>query len=87
MAFFFTNGSRTAVLARVLLLVAAIAFVDWRISENVPLGMLYLLPVALGAVALSRFQVIFLGALCTVLAETFDSFAWTGLTSIPRDAL
>ena len=87
MAFFFTSGSRTAVLARVLLLVAAIAFVDWRISENVPLGMLYLLPVALGAAVLTRFQVVLLGALCTVLAESFDSFAWTGLTSIPRDAL
>ncbi|WP_263368798.1 ATP-binding protein [Edaphobacter bradus] len=87
MALSFTSGSRTTALARVLLLVAAIAFVDWRISANIPLGMLYLLPVALGAVVLTRFQVVLLGALCTVLAETFDSFAWTGLTSIPRDAL
>lgn len=87
MAFFFTNDNRTAVLARVLLLVTAIAFVDWRISENVPLGMLYLLPIAIGAAVLTRFQVVLLGALCTVLAESFDSFAWTGLTSIPRDAL
>ncbi len=87
MALSFTNGSGKAALARVLLLVAAIAFLDWRVSANVPLGMLYLLPVALGAVVLTRFQVVLLGALCTVLAESFDSFAWTGLTSIPRDAL
>jgi two-component system sensor kinase FixL len=83
----FTNRSRMAALARVFFLIAVIAFVDWRINANVPLGMVYLLPIALGGVLLTRVQVVLLGILCTVLAETFDSFEWTGLTSIPRDAL
>jgi two-component system sensor kinase FixL len=87
MAFSILNGSRVANLIRVLLLILVIAIADWRVNANVPLGLLYLLPMALAGTSLTRFQLSMLAAICTALAEAFDSFAWATPTAIPRDIL
>jgi PAS domain-containing protein len=87
MAFSILNWSRVANLIRVSLLILVIAIADWRVNANVPLGLLYLLPMALAGTSLTRFQISMLAAICTALAEAFDSFAWATSTAIPRDIL
>src|ERR1700730_272121 len=87
MAFSILNWSRVANLVRVVLLILVIAIADWRVNANVPLGLLYLLPMALAGTSLTRFQLAMLAAICTALAEAFDSFAWATPTAIPRDIL
>lgn len=88
MAFFTLNrsGGITGI-SRVLLLIFVIALVDWRVNANVPLGLLYLLPMALAGASLTRLQVTLLAALCTALAEQFDGLAWVAPTALPRDIL
>src|SRR5271163_1409434 len=87
MLFFLLRGSRRAVLMRAVLMIALIAFADWRVEGNIPLGFLYLFPMLLVGSALSRWQVGAVAALCTVLTEMFDSFQWFPETGIPRDIL
>jgi two-component system, LuxR family, sensor kinase FixL len=87
MAFSILNWSRVANLIRVFLLILVIAIADWRVNANVPLGLLYLLPMALAGTSLTRLQLSMLAAVCTALAEAFDSFAWATPTAIPRDIL
>jgi two-component system sensor kinase FixL len=87
MAFFSLIRRGAAGLGRVLLLIFAIALIDWRVSANVPLGLLYLLPMTLAGASLTRAQVTILAAVCTALAEQFDGFAWVAPTALPRDVL
>jgi two-component system, LuxR family, sensor kinase FixL len=87
MAFSILNGSRLANLSRVFFLILIIAIADWQVKADVPLGLLYLLPMALAGTSLTRIQISVLAATCTFLAEEFDSFAWTTPTAIPRDIL
>ena len=81
------RGSRRTVLLRAGLLIAGIAFADWRIEGNIPLGFLYLFPMLLVGSALSRWQIGIVAALCTALTEAFDSFDWVPESAIPRDIL
>ena len=82
--------SRTTTI-RVLLattaLVAGITVLDWLVSDAIPLGWLYLLPMVLAARVLHRGALVGLAALCTFLAEIFDGYIWDVLSGIPRDAL
>jgi PAS domain S-box-containing protein len=87
MAFSISNKSRGTNLSRVFLLIVIIAIADWRVTANVPLGLLYLLPMALAGMSLTRVQTSMLAAICTALAEEFDSFAWIAPTAVPRDIL
>jgi two-component system sensor kinase FixL len=87
MAFFTLNRSGIAGISRVLLLIFIIALADWRVSANVPLGLLYLLPMALAGASLTRVQVTVLAGVCTALAEQFDGFEWVTPTALPRDIL
>ncbi len=87
MAFSLRDGRRTKDLSRILLLVGLIAFADWRVQASVPLGFLYLLPVALAGASFGRTSIIVLAAVCATLAELFDGFLWTTQTGVPRDAL
>src|SRR5580692_5182685 len=84
---FFLRGTRTAVLTRALMMIAAIGVIDWRIEGNVPLGFLYLFPMLLVGSVLTRWQVAGVAAACTVLTELFDSFEWSFPAGIPRDIL
>ncbi len=64
-----------------------IGYVDRRLSEAIPLALLYIAPVVLMSTALRRWQIPFLGALCTVVVEFADGYPWTVGEGIARDAL
>lgn len=87
MAFSLLNSARTTNLSRAFFLISVVAFADWRVRANVPLGFLYLLPIALAGASLGRGQIVLLAALCAALAELFDGFTWTTSTGVPRDLL
>jgi PAS domain S-box-containing protein len=87
MLFFLLRGSRRAVLLRACLMIALIAFVDWRVEGNIPLGFLYLFPMVLVGSALNRWQIAGVAGLCTVLSELFDTYQWLPGSGVPRDIL
>lgn len=68
-------------------MIALIAFADWRVEGNIPLGFLYLFPMLLVGSALRRWQIAAVAALCTFLTEMFDSFQWFPASGVPRDIL
>ncbi len=84
---FLLRGSPKAVLLRAGLMIALIAFVDWRIEGDIPLGFLYLFPMLLVGSALNRWQIAAVAALCTFLTEIFDTFQWFPEAGIPRNIL
>jgi two-component system sensor kinase FixL len=67
--------------------IAIIGYVDRRLSEAIPLALLYLAPVILMSTALRRWQIPVLGALCTVVVEFADGYPWTVKEGVARDAL
>lgn len=79
--------NRAILLTIIAFLLALIALADWRIDAETPLGLLYLLPIAIAGTFFGRFQITLLAALCTLLAEAFDGFLWNPLVGIPRDFL
>src|SRR3984885_7248480 len=81
------GGSRRSVLLRAGLLIPAIALIDWRTVNELPLGFLYLLPMLMVGRVLSPWQIAGAAALCTVLTEFFDAFVWNLRTGMPRDVL
>jgi two-component system, LuxR family, sensor kinase FixL len=87
MLFFLLRGSPKAVLLRAVLMIALIAFADWRVEVNIPLGFLYLFPMLLVGSVLKRWQIAGVAVLCTFLTEMFDSFAWFPAAGVPRDIL
>lgn len=87
MFFFLRQSGRVSTLFQVALLIAVIAIADWKVDADVPLGFLYLLPIVLASNLLSRIQIAALAAGCTLLAEAFDSYAWTLTSGVPRDVL
>ena len=81
------RGSVRAVLLRAGVMIAIIAFADWSIKANVPLGFLYLFPMLLVGSAANRWWIAGGGLICTVLTEAFDTFEWSAGAGIPRDIL
>lgn len=83
--------SQFARIATVLLqaasLVLAIAVLDWLVSNAVPLGWLYLAPMALAATVLPRWALLLLACCCTFLAECFDGYPFDWISGVPRDML
>ena len=67
--------NRMAVLAVSVVMIAAIAAVDWRTKPYVSLGFLYLFPMMLVAAYVPRWVVAALGVGCAWLAEVFSSLA------------
>jgi PAS domain S-box-containing protein len=63
-----------AVLACTAVLIAAIAFADWRIEINVTLGFLYIFPLVLLGTVLNWWQLVFAAAFCTLLSDGLDPF-------------
>jgi two-component system, LuxR family, sensor kinase FixL len=84
---FFLRGGTKSVLLKAALLIAVIAFADWRADKDVTLGFLYLFPMLMVGSVLQRWQIALVAALCTLLAELFDSFDWRASAGIPRDIL
>lgn len=68
-------------------LATAIVLLDWLVSDAIPLGWLYLLPMALTATVLPRLPLLLLALLCSILAECFDGYAWDWVSGLPRDIL
>ncbi len=67
--------------------IVLIALADRTLANDVPLALLYLLPVVVMSTVLLRWQILLLGILCTYIAELADAFPWTFDRGIPRDAL
>ncbi|HWZ53049.1 MAG TPA: ATP-binding protein [Granulicella sp.] len=87
MRWFLFGRSQTALFLRVGCIVGLISLADWKISAEVPLGFLYLLPMLLASRGLQRYQILILAALCTLLSEWFDGYPWTLTSGLPRDLL
>src|SRR5580658_6638740 len=83
----FLRGGTRAVLLKAGVLIAIIAIADWRADKDVTLGFLYLFPMLMVGSVLKRWQIGIVAALCTLLAEIFDSFEWRAASGIPRDIL
>ncbi len=84
---FLLRGSRGAVFLKAFLMIGVIAFVDWRVEKDLPLGFLYLFPMLLVGSVLSRWQIVAVAGCCTFLTEVFDSFEWHPESGVPRDIL
>jgi len=69
------------------LLIAAVAFLDWQIVGQVPLGILYLVPMAMLGSVLEWWQICVIALLCTGLAEVFDDLQWNLRAGTLRDVL
>ncbi len=87
MLFFLLRGKPGAVLLRAGLMIALIAFADWRVEGNIPLGFLYLFPMLLVGSVLKRWQIVTVAAVCTFLTEMFDSYEWFPAAGATRDIL
>ena len=81
------SGSKRSVLLKVATLIAAIAILDWLVVGEIPLGFLYLVPMAMVGAVLDRWQISMFAVLCTFLAEIFSDLTWNGRTGISRDVL
>src|SRR5580698_9176253 len=84
---FFMSGDRRSVLIKVGGFIALIALVDWWIVGEIPLGFLYLVPMAIAGSVLEPWQISSIAALCTFLAELFSDLKWSPRTGISRDVL
>ena len=81
------SKDRRSVLLRVVVLIAAIALIDWRVVGEIPLGFLYLVPMAMAGGVLRRWQIAIIASVCTYLAEIFSDLAWNPRAGISRDVL
>ena len=84
---FFLRGGTKSTLLKAAVLIAVIAFADWRADKDVTLGFLYLFPMLMVGSVLKRWQIAVAATLCTLLTELFDSFDWRPSAGIPRDIL
>jgi two-component system, LuxR family, sensor kinase FixL len=78
--------SKSFVVIAGLCAIALIAVADRATARDVPLALLYLLPVVMMSTVLKRWQILLLGIFCTTVAELADAFPWTVAGGIPRDA-
>jgi signal transduction histidine kinase len=63
------------------------AWLDRHVHHNVPLGLIYLFPMALISTVTRRWEVFVTAALLTVVAEYSDAFPWDPTRGVARDAL
>ncbi len=68
----FLRAGRPKLLAATAILVGCIAFADWRVGNTVSLGVLYILPMMLGALILRPAETAVLALLCSFLRSSFD---------------
>jgi len=67
------RAGRKRVLLVTAALVTTVAFADWAVGNSVSLGVLYILPMMLGAVVLRPWETAALAVLCSLLRSTFDT--------------
>ena len=61
------------VLAVTAAVMAVIAFADWSVGNTFSLGVLYIVPMMLGAIVLRPFQTLLLAVVCAFLKSLFDT--------------
>src|SRR6202034_4561798 len=66
----FFRGSKTAILFRAGILIAVIAVLDWRTVDEIPLRILYLLPMLMVGNVLEPLPLMAVATLCTWLSES-----------------
>ncbi len=81
------QGSRRVILLTSAILIALIALVDWRVIGQIPLGFLYLIPMAMVGSVEGGISIAGAAVLCTVLAERFSDLEWNLRTGASRDLL
>lgn len=64
-----------------------LAWVDRHTHQTVPLAVIYLFPMALVSTVARRWEVLLAAAVCMVMAEYSDAFAWNTTQGVARDAL
>lgn len=69
---FFLKGSKVKVLAVTAALIVLIATADWFVGNRASLGVLYILPMMLGARVLTPWQTIVMALICSSLRSWFD---------------
>jgi two-component system sensor kinase FixL len=67
-------GGRKAALAYSAILIAIIAWCDWRVEINATLGFLYIFPMVLLGMVLPWWQLVLAAAFCTFLSDRLDPF-------------
>src|SRR5580700_11591845 len=70
---FCLNAGRPRVLALTALMTALIAFADWWTGRDTSLGVLYILPMMVGALVLPRGGILLLAVVCAILRWMFYS--------------
>jgi two-component system sensor kinase FixL len=83
----FMSGDRRSSLIWVAALIVAIALLDWRVVGEIPLGFLYLIPMAMAGSVLNPWQIGAVAMLCTFLAESFSDLRWNVRAGISREVL
>jgi two-component system sensor kinase FixL len=68
----FLKAGKTNVLMAAILLVGLIGFADWWVGPTMSLGVLYILPMMLGAVVLNTVEIAGLSILCALVRARFD---------------
>lgn len=66
------RAGRSKVLGSALALILLIAWADWYVGSRASLGLLYILPMMLGAVVLPRSATVALALICAALRSWFD---------------
>src|SRR5689334_13681964 len=69
---FLLRAGKTKIIAAVACLVAVIAITDWAVGNTFSLGVLYILPMILGALVLRWPETAVLAVLCAFLRSRFD---------------
>ena len=70
---FFLSAGKAKILGAVAWLIAMIAFADWAVGNSFSLGVLYILPMMLGALILRRPETVALAIFCAFLRYRFDT--------------
>ena len=67
------KAGRRNVLFATAALIAVVAAADWAVGNSVSLGVLYIMPMMIGAVVLRPWETATLAVLCSLLRSTFDT--------------
>ena len=83
----FFRGSKRGVFIRAAAFIATIALIDWRVTGEVALGFLYLIPMTMIGSVAGPATIAAAAALCTFLSERFGDLPWTAQTGPSRVVL
>jgi PAS domain S-box-containing protein len=72
----YSKADRMTAVTTAAFLIVTIAFADLRFTPAVSLGFLYLLPMLITALFVSRLELLSLAITCTLLREAFGPFEW-----------